>query len=133
VIEDIKGNQAKAGQVSFERAFDPLTINARDATTLGIMVGELITNALKHAFPGDRQGTIRIGMTRDAEGVVVLSVADDGVGLPAEPHPENGLGSLIVKQLARQFGGEPHIAAGPDGGAEVRVVLPELQVSPADA
>lgn len=131
VVDDIKGNQAKAGQVSFVKSFDPLTINARDATTLGIMVGELITNALKHAFPGNRDGTIHISMTRDADGVVALCVADDGVGLPAEPHPENGLGSLIVKQLARQFGGAPHISAGPDGGAEVRISLPELQVSPA--
>ncbi|SFZ83254.1 Two-component sensor histidine kinase, contains HisKA and HATPase domains [Devosia enhydra] len=133
VIEDIKGNQAKAGQVSFERDFDPLTINARDATTLGIMVGELITNALKHAFPGDRKGTIRIGMKREADGVVVLSVADDGVGLSAEPHHENGLGSLIVKQLARQFGGEPHLSASTAGGAQVRVTLPELHVAEADA
>ncbi len=70
--------------VTFHGEFDPLTINARDATTIGIVLGELITNALKHAFPPERAGEIWAKFERNADGIAMLIVEDDGKGLSAE-------------------------------------------------
>ncbi|RYE86753.1 MAG: histidine kinase [Hyphomicrobiales bacterium] len=127
VLEDLRTTHAVGRTVTFHGTFDPLTINARDATTIGIVLGELITNALKHAFPDNRPGVIWAKLARNAEGVAVLTVEDDGKGLsPEGAKSEAGLGAMIVKQLARQFGGEPHYEAREGGGTVVSVSLPEL-------
>lgn len=78
-------------------------LDAVRATSLGLIVNELVTNALKYAFPGDREGVIRIGFGPDASGDYVLTVEDDGVGI-ASGSPE-GLGTRLVRALAHQAGG----------------------------
>lgn len=132
VLDDLKTTHAVGRKVSFTGEFAPVTINARDATTIGIVLGELITNALKHAFATDQVGTIWAKFARNAEGVAVLTVEDDGRGLSDEgAKSESGLGAMIVKQLARQFGGEPTYEAREGGGTRVSVSLPELAPSTA--
>ncbi len=127
VIEDIESTAGASAGVSIETSIDPIVIGARDATTLGILAGELVVNALKHAFPGGRSGTIWVRFALDAAGVATLVVADDGIGFtPAEADQDGGLGSVIVRQLAQQFGGRPEFRRSPGGGLEVSVGLPEL-------
>jgi two-component sensor histidine kinase len=76
------------------------------AVPCGLLVNELATNALEHAFPGDRRGSVRITVRRPAAGRLVLVVADDGVGMaPAEQARAGGLGSTLVAALAQQLGG----------------------------
>ena len=94
------------------------------AIPLGLVVNEAVTNALKHAFPGDRKGRVRIGLRRAGGGAVRLSVEDDGVGLP-ERRREGGLGLELVEALARQAGGEASVAAAPGGGTAVAVSFPD--------
>src|SRR5690606_2770117 len=97
--------------------------------TIGILVGELVTNAVKHAFTGRERGLIEVILRRGEEGVPELAVVDDGVGLPGELPPGDGpgLGSVIVKQLAMQFGGEPRYERLPQGGLRVVVPLPDIE------
>lgn len=128
VLEDIAATATDAKAVTMEGDFDPIVVGARDATTMGILVGELVTNALKHAFPDGRAGTIMVTLKRDPSGVPILSVVDDGVGLAGgQDLEESGLGSVIVKQLASQFGGEPRYERGTRGGLSVSVPLPGIE------
>lgn len=134
VLEDIATTATDAKAVTMEGHFDPIVVGARDATTIGILAGELVTNALKHAFPNGRAGTIVVTLRRDASGVPILSVVDDGVGLAGGHDPEeSGLGSVIVKQLASQFGGEPRYEHGANGGLSVSVPLPGIEAVSATA
>lgn len=126
VLEDITTTQTYGGRITIEGKIHPIEVSSRDATTLGILVGELVTNALKHAFPDDRQGRVVVALYRDADGVPTLKVCDDGVGLP-EGQDEGGLGSVIIRQLSGQFGGEPRYASVPNGGLEVVVAMPGLE------
>lgn len=127
VLEDIAETQIDSGRVLVRSELAPIEVGARDATTLGILVGELVTNALKHAFPGDRRGEILVTLARTEDGVPALSVKDNGVGIaPDGEMGETGLGSVIVRQLSSQFGGEPEYRAVESGGLEVTVLLPEL-------
>jgi two-component sensor histidine kinase len=72
------------------------------ATRLGLIVNELVTNALKHAFPDDRAGTVKVEL-RSSNAQLVLVVEDDGVGCP-ENLQEN-LGSRLTRLLVQQLRG----------------------------
>lgn len=131
VLEDIGATASDSKSIKLVGEFDAIVVRARDATTLGILVGELVTNAVKHAFPAGRSGTITVTLKRDEAGVPVLRVLDDGVGLGDDPIPgDGGLGSVIVRQLATQFGGEPHYEPRSGGGLIVSVSLPGIEGAP---
>ncbi len=78
------------------------------AVPCGLIVNELISNALKHAFPGARQGVIQIGLATGPNGKVLLSVADNGVGIPRELDLANAttLGLQLVTLLSDQLGAD---------------------------
>ncbi len=128
VLDDLKGTATDAGTIELVGEVEPIVINARDATTIGIVVGELVTNAYKHAFAGGRGGRIVVKLFRDGAGAPILAVADDGCGIAEDVEPgEGGLGSVIIKQLAQQFGGMPVYHRGAAGGLTVTVPLPNLE------
>lgn len=91
------------------------SVTSEDAVSLGLIVTELVINALKHAFPGNRAGRVTVRYEKDAGGWM-LSVADDGVGsTPATAQARSGLGVSIVETLARQLDAEvilPHVTKG---------------------
>lgn len=127
VVKDLGSTHAAGQRITFHTELERLVINARDATTLGIVVGELITNALKHAFPDEREGNIWVRLTRPAGAVPTLCVEDDGQGLPADiDSSQAGLGAMIIRQLARQFNGEVSYSVRAGGGARVSVTLSDL-------
>jgi len=125
VLEDIATTQTDSGRITIEGKIDAIEVSARDATTLGILVGEFVTNALKHGFPNARRGRVEVTLYRDDAGVPTLRVADDGVGLP-DDQGEGGLGSVIIRQLAGQFGGTPAYSSTTGQGLTVVVSLPAL-------
>ena len=83
---------------------EPISIGTRCATAVGLITSELVTNALKHAFPGDRMGSVRINLRRESDGLR-LSVCDDGVGFVDEETRRVGFGTKLVRQMATQHGG----------------------------
>lgn len=78
------------------------------AVPCGLVVNELVSNALKHAFPADRRGAIEIDLVTEPNDLVVLSVSDDGIGIPDELDLEQTgtLGLQLVTSLATQLGAE---------------------------
>ena len=94
-----------------------LKVSADDSATtpeisvsLGLVVTELVINALKHAFPSERGGHIVVGY-KTVGSDWTLSVSDDGVGMPKGPEPAKaGLGTSIVQALAKQLGASVEIA-----------------------
>lgn len=96
------------------------------AAPLGLAVNELVTNALKYAFPDGRGGVVTVEVReRGEDGAVLVSVADDGIGLPADAWPPQGarsLGMSLVAGLARQAGAAVSVERG-DGDGGTRFVL----------
>ncbi len=85
---------------------DDITLGLDTAVPLGLIIGELLANAFRHAFPAGRGGGIRIALRALPDGRIRLAVSDDGRGLPgsAEPTRKGGLGLHIVEALAAQIG-----------------------------
>lgn len=107
-----------------------LATTVEQAVPLGLILNELLTNALKHAFPEERTGCIGLRMDADAG---VLELADDGIGLPAAvdvEHPRT-LGLQVVQALVRQVGGTlrvlPRPEQGPEPGTRYRLQVPPAQ------
>src|SRR6185437_4091949 len=82
---------------------DDGTATADVSVSLGLIVTELVINALKHAFPAGRGGSIVVGYESGPPPRWALSVTDDGVGMPATP-AKPGLGTSIVEALTKQVG-----------------------------
>ncbi len=114
----------------------PLPLDRAGAVAL--VANELVTNALKHAFPGDREGTVRIAFCREGA-EHVLTVADDGVGLAQEAWPgappggerrrSGGLGRRLTRALAAQLGGRIEIRSPAQAGATATLRFPVLAAS----
>ncbi|MGO8692838.1 MAG: sensor histidine kinase [Rectinemataceae bacterium] len=88
--------------VHIELDLDEIEVPFAMAVPMGLILNELATNALKHAFPEEGSGLLRIRL-KAAEGQVILEVGDDGVGMdwpPASP----GLGTVIVQSMAEKIG-----------------------------
>ena len=105
-------------------------LDIHTAIPCGLLVSELVSNAFKHAFPGGRAGEVAIRLARLPDGKLRLSVADDGVGLPAgfDANHTASLGMQLVGLLCEQLGGTLEIRRG--RGTEFRVVFEELRYKP---
>ena len=91
------------------------------SVSLGLIVTELVINALKHAFPDGRDGKILVDY-RGPGGAWTLSVADDGVGMPgdqAEIRP--GLGTSLIEALAKHLHASVRVADA-DPGTTVSII-----------
>ncbi|CAN7246837.1 CHASE3 domain-containing protein [Phyllobacterium sp. LjRoot231] len=135
VIADIKESTAHDRDIGIVAKLTPINLSSRDATTLGIIIGELTMNAIKHAFPGKKSGEIRIDLARGEDEVLRLEIADTGVGMQKKLNRRSsGLGSLIVDQLCQQFDGSVVYSVNPGGGTSVTVALPGLtEVQPEES
>jgi two-component sensor histidine kinase len=93
------------------------------AVPCAMIVNELISNSLKHAFPGGRKGTISVTLSLAEGGKHLLAVSDDGIGMPGDfdPGKTDSLGMQIVHSLARQIRGTIDISRGE--GTRVSIVF----------
>lgn len=86
--------------------FDELHLDAKRCVPFGLVLNELLSNALKYAYPEGRRGQVRVSL-RAAGGRAELSVEDDGPGVPAEYRGEDSqsMGMTLARMLAQQLGG----------------------------
>ena len=120
LCENLSDSLLLTGQVRLDSWLVPCAVTRDRAVAVGLVVNELVTNAAKYAFPDGRAGRILVSL-KDIEDGCELMVADDGVGMPAEP-VRVGLGRKLVESFSRQSGGILTRGAGP--GVRYTLVLP---------
>ena len=91
------------------------------AIPMGLIVNELVTNALKYAFPSDTNGTVMVALKR-ASGELRLTVADNGKGVDTR-RADSGLGGRLVQGFAAQLGGRIERESS-NKGTTVRLIVP---------
>ena len=112
------------GRIKFSVEGDIAIPELNSAICLGLIVNELITNSLKHAFPGSKRGEVIIRLRSTRAGEVGIVVSDNGVGIPegVDFHRSDNLGLQIVKALGeQQLGGKIELDA--TAGTEFRILL----------
>ncbi|MEX0589697.1 MAG: histidine kinase dimerization/phosphoacceptor domain -containing protein [Xanthobacteraceae bacterium] len=114
---------------------EPLFVSGGTATSLAVLMHELITNALKHAYAEGTEGTIKISMQRTKRGRIEFRVADRGRGMPDDFDIDapTSLGFKVITATIRRFGGTLSINRL-DPGTEFLIAFPrDLEVSEAAA
>lgn len=106
-------------RISVEVAMDACELDVDMAIPIGLIVNELLTNALKYAFPDQRIGKVHISLMK-TKGKLQLDVIDDGVGMAIKNKvPDNGFGTQLVALLTKQLDGK--IALNTQKGTSVSI------------
>jgi PAS domain S-box-containing protein len=107
------------------RPREALMLDADRAIPLGLAVSEVVTNALRHAFPGRETGHVMVEALTESSGMIVR-VGDDGVGMPQQSG-SGGLGSRIIRALAAQVSAAVQVESTPQAGTAVTLRMPLTQ------
>lgn len=108
--------------VSVEEKSD-MAFSLDTSISIGLILNEIITNSCKYAFTDKAEGNILISLEKNGDNRYKLHIADDGNGLPGDFEKKNSLGVRLVKNLARQMGGEASFASV--NGTTVTVLFSE--------
>ena len=94
---------------------ESVTIALDKTIPCGLVVNEIVSNSLKYAFPGTRSGTVTVRARTRPDGQLTLTLADDGIGLPADLVLDHtpSLGLQLVTILAEQLGGQLTVERSP--------------------
>jgi two-component sensor histidine kinase len=123
--------QTEYGKISLHPDLQSVIVNIDTAMSCGLIINELVSNAIKYAFPGGRKGTISIFLGTTQDGDIELRVADDGVGLPPALDLKNidSLGLTLAIDLAkRQLKGQVEVRR--EQGMEFRLLFKESDFKP---
>jgi PAS domain S-box-containing protein len=107
LIEEVISPFPNRSVVRVATHIDDFAIGAKQLQTLGIIINEVLTNIMKYAFAGRASGTITIDAGK-TDGIIRISIRDDGVGLPEGIDFEHspGFGLMLIRELTRQIDGK---------------------------
>lgn len=113
-------------KVRFDVKLDDIRLDLKRTLPLGLILNELLTNALKYAYPNDKGGDIRIQLSRSNESII-LSVGDDGEGLPDSVNIEKGnhFGYELIRSLTSQLKGVFSSVSKKGEGLNIMISFPE--------
>jgi two-component sensor histidine kinase len=114
-----------SGRVKLEQRVAAIGLSLEQSMPCGLILSELVSNALKHAFPGERGGKIMVELHVEDQQRVVLRVADNGVGLPAgfDPVKASSLGLRLIANLTQQLGGQWALEKSESAGTTIQVAF----------
>ena len=127
LADDLRSSYGLGSQdVNLTIDVDNILLGVDTAIPCGVIVNELVSNSLKHAFPEDRAGEIEISF-READDQYTMIFRDDGVGLPGhlDVRRPSSLGLTIVNALVGQLSGA--IDLGRNIGTEISITFPAKQ------
>jgi PAS domain S-box-containing protein len=117
-------------QVQLETDFEEVPLDLNSAVPCGLILNELISNSLKHAFPEGRKGLIRIGLKHGPDDTIILQVADNGIGFPKnlDFRQSESLGLEVANLLVGQIEGT--IELDRTNGTAFTVTFREMKYAP---
>ncbi|MCX8160729.1 MAG: PAS domain S-box protein [Candidatus Saccharicenans sp.] len=123
VSQAISLYQQEGREIRIEKKLDEVQVDLSMAHPCGLIVSELVSNALKHAFNGRKEGIIRVSLEKINGRQVALTVSDDGTGLPEnyDPNGSTSFGWQIIQDLVKQLNGTMSCKSA--NGTEVRVIF----------
>lgn len=124
IVTEIKGSLGSDRHIRILSDISDIPVSIEIAVPVSLIVNELVTNAIKYAFPDRQQGTVHIAASRTSEKARQIIVEDDGVGLPDDFSLQtvSSLGMQLVSALTEQLGGTLDVHSPP--GTRFVLTLP---------
>ncbi|MEE8574914.1 MAG: histidine kinase dimerization/phosphoacceptor domain -containing protein, partial [Thermodesulfobacteriota bacterium] len=130
-LEELAGTlfntyKASTGNIKFKKKVEDIIIDIDTAIGLGLISNELISNALKYAFPDGASGVLSMEFYKSSDGLVSFIIKDNGVGISEDIDIYNldSLGLHLVNSLTRQLNGKLKVSR--DGGTEFHITFPSV-------
>ncbi|HAE21247.1 MAG TPA: hypothetical protein DCG47_02845 [Spirochaetaceae bacterium] len=121
ICDTLRLNRGNLRSIEIDTEADDQSLLPLDqAIPLGLIVNELVTNAIKYAFPGNCCGRIQVRFTREGNSWL-MNVTDDGSGLPSADMIKEGVGTQLVRGLVDQLHGSLDYARAPTGGTSIDI------------
>ena len=123
-------HQVDPNIINLKMDMENILLNINTAIPCGLIVNELVSNALKHAFPDGKGGELSLGLHRGDKNKIFVTVSDNGVGFPEglNFHETNTLGMQIVTMLVEQLDGQIELSR--NGGSSFKIVFEEIRYKP---
>ncbi|MDJ1505922.1 histidine kinase dimerization/phosphoacceptor domain -containing protein [Xanthocytophaga agilis] len=108
LVEYLRDIFSTGQRIRFDIQIDPIRLDVSYAVPLGLILNEVITNSIKYAFPGTREGLITISFKQTHGNQYILAVMDNGVGLPAnfDSNTTDSLGVSLIRGLSEDIDGK---------------------------
>lgn len=121
----VQGTNGPGGDVTLDVQVERISLAVDRAIPCGLILNELITNSLKHAFTDGRRGAIRVALARKPAGRIRLEVSDNGIGMAPDCWSKGRprMGRHLITTLADQLGGILEVDCS--NGTRVSVEFPE--------
>lgn len=130
-VKNLMSNLYQTYSISTNRitpviSFRSVYLDIDTAIPCGLIINEVISNSLKYGFPDNREGRIYINITESEPGEYLLTIGDDGVGIPKEIdfNTTESMGLKLVKILSQQLTGKVHLVR--QNGTEFRITFRKL-------
>ncbi|RYY22010.1 MAG: tetratricopeptide repeat protein [Chitinophagaceae bacterium] len=132
LVEYLRESYSIRDNIAFSLQIDNVALNHAAAITLGLMLNEAITNSIKYAFPKTGDGKISISLTHISGSQLLLSIDDNGRGLPADYESKIGasMGMELLQGLTDDLGGSLTIET--NGGTHIKVIFNHKPVNAAN-
>jgi two-component sensor histidine kinase len=123
LVEYLRESYLIRENIGFSLQIESIELNHASAITLGLILNEAITNAIKYAFVKTKDGKISISLTHISDSQILLSIADNGRGLPIDFDSKIGasMGMELLQGLTDDLGGSFSIEA--DDGTHIKVIF----------
>ena len=123
LVQDLQTGMVGVRPIALSAHADSVDVDMGTAVALGTIANELVTNAVKYAFPDSHAGLIDVIFHREGD-CYVLMVCDNGAGLSPGGPKGTGLGRQIIQQLALQLRGTLEVQPREEGGVQATLRFP---------
>lgn len=123
IVDYLISSFDRADRIQKQITVVPVDLDIAYAVPLGLILNEAVTNSLKYAFPQDRMGTLRVGLTEEENKTYRLVISDNGVGFPANLNPKQSrtLGMSLIRGLSEQIDGT--LTINQDHGVQISLTF----------
>lgn len=120
LVADVVGSSGR-DDIRIVTDIEPIEIPSGSAAALGLVLNEIVTNAIKHGFVDGRSGTLKVSTQKYLAHATII-IEDDGPGM-SSVSTVDGLGRVLIKRLSRQVGARAEWASA-EPGTQVRIIFP---------
>ncbi len=122
MVSELRAAYDSDGTITIDTDIDDIILTTRQLFPLGIIINELVTNALKYAFDGVADRAILLSLHKRTDGSLTIMVSDNGRGMKERKQKTSGFGLILVETLIKQLGGSSVISW--EGGTHYAITIP---------